>query len=81
MEVPHDKMAPGHLLEYRCPKFGIVFQWRVMGIYSGAHRHESMVEVEPVLQSPGCDSQGRQYETMMVPEPMTRGLTVVAPGV
>lgn len=80
MIVPHEKMAPGHLLEYRCPRFGIMFQWRVIGIYLGATRQESMIEVEPVFLSPGTDSQGKKYPRMMVPEPMTRGLTVFAPG-
>lgn len=81
MEIPHDKMMPGHLLEYRCPKFGLVFQWRVLGIFLGGERQEGLIEVEPVMRSPGSDSYGRTHERMMVPEPMTRGLTLVAPGV
>ncbi|MBY5988209.1 hypothetical protein [Roseovarius atlanticus] len=81
MRVPNEKMAPGHLLEYRCPKFGLVFQWRILGIYLGATRQESLIEVEAVFQSPGTDSAGAAYPKMMVPEPMTRGLSVIAPGV
>ncbi len=81
MEIPHNHMMPGHLLEYRCPKFGLVFQWRVLGIYLGSERQEGLVEVETVFLAPGSDSQGKKYERMMVPEPMTRGLTVIALGV
>lgn len=81
MEIPHEKMMPGHLLEYRCPKFGLMFQWRVRGIYLGATRQEGMIEVEPIFRSLGTDSQGKPHERMMVPEPMTRSLTVIAPGV
>lgn len=80
MIVQHEEMMPGHLLEYRCPKFGIVFQWRVLGIYLGAERQESLIEIAPVMQAPGGD--GRRYvEATLVPEPMTRCLTVIAPGV
>lgn len=81
MEIKNEKMMPGHLLEYRCPKFGLMFQWRILGIYLGATRQEGLIEVEPVFLSPGSDSQGKKHERMMVPEPMTRGLTVIAPGV
>lgn len=81
MEIPHEKMMPGHLLEYRCPRSGMMFQWRVLGVYLGASGQEGMIEVEPVFRSPGTDSQGKEHERMMVPEPMTRGLTVIVPSV
>tara|TARA_R110000796_G_scaffold9452_6_gene32199 strand:- start:288 stop:530 length:243 start_codon:yes stop_codon:yes gene_type:complete len=57
---------PGDLFEYRCPKFGIVWQWRIHGIYLGAIRQEGLIEVSDVA-----------HERVMVPEPMTRGLTLV----
>ena len=44
---------PGDLLEYRCPKFGIVWQWHVHGVYLGASRQEGLIEVSPVMAQPG----------------------------
>lgn len=80
MQIENHNMMPGDLLEYRCPEFGVVFQWRVFGIYLGASGQESLVEVGPVHQKPGTDSLNREHARMMVPEPMTRSLTVFRPG-
>ncbi len=66
---------PGDLLEYRCPSFGIVWQWRVLSVCLGSERQESLIEVTPVMAAPG-----RAHEitalTTWVPEPMTRSLTI-----
>ena len=71
------KMKPGDLLEYRCPRFGIVWQWRVISICIGAQRQESLIEVAPVMANPGYDTEGQKRPTTWVPEPMTRNLTLV----
>ena len=81
IEIPHHKMMPGHILEYRCPKFGLMFQWRVLGIFLGAEGQESLIEVEAIFMDPGQDSSGLPYKRLLVPEPMTRSLTLVAPGI
>lgn len=70
-------MKPGDILEYRCPKFGIVWQWRVHGIFLGGLRQEGLIEVSPVMAKPGTDINHRPQETVLVPEPMTRCLTLV----
>lgn len=76
IEPDHSQMMPGDMLEYRCPRFGIVWQWRVHGLYGGGERQEGLVEVSPVMGLPGSDAT-RTYPKTMVPEPMTRGLTLI----
>jgi hypothetical protein len=66
---------PGDLLEYRCPSFGIVWQWRVLSVCLGAERQESLIEVAPVMAAPGNSHSGTLVTTW-VPEPMTRSLTI-----
>lgn len=70
-------MKPGDILEYRCPKFGIVWQWRVHSICLGATRQEGLIEVSPVMAKPGTNLRHEPQETVWVPEPMTRILTVI----
>lgn len=72
-------MKPGDILEYRCPNFGIVWQWRIESICIGAQRQESLIEVVPVMASPGYDTAGQKQHSVLVPEPMTRGLALVEP--
>lgn len=71
---------PGHILEYRCPKYGLVSQWLVQSIYAGSLSMQGMVEVSVIGRSPGIDRDMISHERMLVPEEMTRGLTVIAPG-
>lgn len=70
-------MKPGDLLEYRCLRFGIVWQWRIHGILLGATRQEGLIEVSPVMAKPGTDISHKPQETVLVPEPMTRLLKLV----
>jgi hypothetical protein len=76
IEEDHSQMMPGDILEYRCPRFGIVWQWRVHGIYSGGAKQEGLIEVSPVMAAAGSDATGN-HPRAMVPEPMTRGLTLL----
>lgn len=71
-------MQPGDILEYRCPKFGIVWQWRVLSVCLGASRQEGLIEVEPVMAGYGF-AHSKRMETVWVPEPMTRSLALVKP--
>ena len=71
--------APGDLLEYRCPRFGIVWQWRVESVCLGAINQESLVELRSVHLRPGYGTDG-VHETMWVPEPMTRAMALVKVG-
>ncbi|KEP71745.1 hypothetical protein DL1_00025 [Thioclava dalianensis] len=68
----HTQIKPGDMLEYRCPRFGLVTQWKVAGIHLGALHVESMIEVQPLTNKPAVGN-----EKMMVPEKMTRGLTII----
>ena len=70
---------PGDLLEYRCPNFGVVWQWRVHGVYLGAARQEGLIEVSPVMAQPG-NKGDMAVPRVLVPEPMTRTLTIVRKG-
>lgn len=69
---------PGDLLEYRCPNFGIVWQWHVHGVYLGATRQEGLIEVSPVMAQPGVKGDFTASR-VLVPEPMTRALTIIRP--
>lgn len=73
-EILHPK--PGDLLEYRCPNFGIVWQWRVRSVCYGAGRQEDLIEVSPVMAANG-NAGGEVAKTCWVPMPMTRNLTIV----
>jgi hypothetical protein len=73
-QISSHEMQPGDILEYRCPIFGIAFQWRVHGIFLGADHQESLIEVSPVMARPGEHSFNG---TVFVPEPMTRNLHVL----
>ena len=68
----HTQMEVDDILEHRCPRFGIVTQWRVVGIYLGASHVQGMVKVQPITKAP---AEG--HDTMMVPEQMTRGMKIV----
>lgn len=68
------------ILEYRCPNFGLVWQWRVLSICCGAERQESLIEIRPITTSPGYGTGDKRMETVWVPEPMTRNLSVVRSG-
>lgn len=70
---------PGDLLEYRCPNFGIVWQWHVHGVYHGAARQEGLIEVSPVMAQPGAKGDFTASR-VLVPEPMTRNLKVIRRG-
>lgn len=67
----------GDLLEYRCPRTGVVWQWRVLSVCLGAPRQESLVELSPIMADPGLDSNGVRVPTTWVPEVLTRSLTIV----
>jgi len=58
------------LLEYRCPTFGIVWQWRVQEVNIAAKSTDSFVEVLPVH---GAAIPFR------IPEPLTRAVTIFRP--
>lgn len=68
-------MQPGNILEYRCPNTGIVWQWRVLSICHGADRQESLIEIKPIMAGSGF-AHNKVMETLWVPEPMTRNLTL-----
>lgn len=73
----HKHLSPGDLLEYRCPRFGIVWQWRVLSVCLGGLWQEGLIEVSPVMATPGAGLDHKPMQTVWVPEPMTRLLTLV----
>lgn len=68
------QMKPGDILEFRCPRFGLVTQWLVDGIHLGALHVESHIALRSLSKqtAPGAD-------IMMVPEQMTRAMTIIRP--
>ena len=71
-------IRPGDLLEQRCPRFGVMFQWKVESVCLGSVGQESVIGVSSVgiKQGVGTDGVNR---IMWVPEPMTRHLSVFRP--
>ena len=69
----HTQMRPDDLLEYRCPRFGIVTQWRVVSVRLGALGVQSLIDVCPVTKVTPHDTSA----PFSVPEQMTRGLTII----
>ena len=70
------QMRVDDLLERRCPTTGIVVQWRVVGVHLGAVGFESLIAIQPITNRlSAADGPG----PLMVPEPMTRDLTIVRP--
>ena len=72
-------MNVGDLIEYRCPKFGLVTQWEVLSTCLGGMRQESLIELKPITNTPGDDYKGKRLETVWVPEQLTRGLFIAFP--
>lgn len=68
----HSQMKVDDILEYRCPRFGLVTQWRVDGIHLGALRVESLIAVRPITNKPADGNS-----VVMVPEEMTRSMTII----
>ena len=66
----HTKMQPDDILEYRCPKFGIVTQWRVYEVRLGPVGGNSFVFVKP-MNAPNL------LEPIPVPEQLTRHLLII----
>ena len=61
----------GDLLEHRCPRFGLVRQWRVKGIHLGGMHQESVVHLESVSHIKSEEGP------LIVPEALTRSLEIV----
>lgn len=72
------RVQPDDVLEYRCPQYGTVWQWRVFSVCHGAWRQESLIELQPVMARPGF-AHDKEMTTVWVPEPMTRNLTIFRP--
>jgi hypothetical protein len=68
-----DHCRPGDLFEYRCPRWGYVTQWRVLSVCLGGLRQESLIEIEPVTNTPGHSTRGTE-KSMWVPEPLLRNV-------
>lgn len=69
----HTQLRPDDLLEYRCPRFGLVTQWRVAAVRLGAERVQSLIDVIPVSLAAPSDTKA----PFAVPEQMTRGMTII----
>lgn len=69
----HTQLRPGDLLEYRCPRFGIVTQWRVEGIHLGGLNTESVVHVTSITRRPSATAPS----PMLIPEQMIRHLPII----
>ena len=69
----HTQMRPDDLLEYRCPRFGIVTQWRVVAVRIGALGVQSLIDVCPVTKASPYDTPA----PLSVPEQMTRDLFII----
>ena len=69
----HRQVRVDDLLEHRCPRFGIVTQWRVVAVRLGALGVQSLIDVCPVTKATAHDTSA----PFSVPEEMTRDLTII----
>lgn len=76
----HEQVSPdmhvGDILLWRDEKFGRHRAWRVVSILIGAENTESLIEMESMFERPGADADGKRMVTVLVPEVLTRGLTI-----
>jgi hypothetical protein len=69
----YTQLRPNDLLEHRCPRFGIVAQWRVVAVRRGATGVQSLIDVIPVTKAAPNDTPA----PFSVTEQMTRNLTII----
>ncbi len=72
---------PGDVLEWRCPKYPeVVHRWHVRGCHIGGEGQESLIEIESLTHEPGTveDLSPFGLPVLWVPEPLLRGLKIVA---
>jgi hypothetical protein len=65
------------ILEWKCPKFGNVHRWRVVGIHLGAVQTESLIEMESITHKPGWTGHWEYHPRIWVPEVLVRDLPIV----
>jgi hypothetical protein len=73
-------MTVGDILLWKDEQFGRHRAWRVLSVILGAEQHEGLVELEPMFERPGNNADGKPQPTVLVPEVLTRGLTVFGAG-
>lgn len=66
----------GDILLWRDEKFGRHRAWRVVSVLLGAENQESLIEMESMFERPGFDTDGKRIVTVLVPEVLTRHLTI-----
>lgn len=69
-------MKPGDILLWRDEKFGAHRAWKVLSVLLGGEGHESLIEMQSMFEHPGSDTNGERVKTVLVPECLTRSLTV-----
>lgn len=69
-------MNVGDILLWRDEKYGQHRAWRVVSVLLGATNTESLIEMESMFERPGMDTDGKRMTTVLVPEVLTRSLTI-----
>lgn len=69
-------MKPGDILLWRDEKFGVHRAWKVLSVLLGGEKSESLIEMQAMFETPGHDVTGKPVPTVLVPEVLTRGLTI-----
>jgi hypothetical protein len=75
--IPHHQLEVGDIVRWVSPERPEnVHRWRILGIYLGGLREESLVEMECLTHLPGHTAAGRVHPTLVVSEVLVRGLLI-----
>lgn len=72
-------MQPRDILMFRDERFGHHRFWEIQSICLGALGQESLIELKPLSQTPGRDTEGSYLKTTWVPELLIRGHEIFTP--
>lgn len=67
-------MNVGSIVLWRDAKSGQTRAWQVEACLYGAEGQESLIRLRTMFQKPGRDEDGAYHDTVLVPEPLLRGL-------
>lgn len=70
-------LAPGSIIEWKCPQSDNVHRWRVLGVHLGAVGQESLIEMESLTHKPGWTGEWEWHPRLWIPEVLIRHLPIV----
>jgi len=74
-------MKPHDIVYFEDKSFGRNRFWKIEAVCLGASGQESLVRMRSLVEHPGTDDDGVRHETVVVPEPLLRGLRIYTPDI